>query len=45
MSQSEMLELAHQKLYWPEPSQIWEPSGSGPKVYAQLAKVISTNPV
>lgn len=32
-----MLELAHQKLYWPEPSQIWNPSGSGPKVYAQLA--------
>jgi type I restriction-modification system DNA methylase subunit len=32
-----MLELAHERLYWPEPSQIWEPSGSGPKVYAQLA--------
>jgi type I restriction-modification system DNA methylase subunit len=32
-----MLELAHEKLYWPKPSQIWEPSGSGPKVYAQLA--------
>lgn len=37
MSQSRMLELAHERLYWPEPSQIWEPSGSGPKVYAQLA--------
>jgi type I restriction-modification system DNA methylase subunit len=37
MSQSKMLELAHERLYWPEPSQIWEPSGSGPKVYAQLA--------
>jgi hypothetical protein len=37
MSQSGMLELAHERLYWPEPSQIWEPSGSGPKVYAQLA--------
>ncbi|MEP0748797.1 N-6 DNA methylase [Coleofasciculus sp. FACHB-501] len=32
-----MLELAHERLYWPEPDQIWEPSGSGPKVYAQLA--------
>ncbi|MBD2318366.1 HsdM family class I SAM-dependent methyltransferase [Phormidium tenue] len=38
MSQSGMLELAHKKLYWPKPDQIWEPSGSGPKVYAQLAK-------
>lgn len=37
MSQSRMLELAHERLYWPEPSQIWQPSGSGPKVYAQLA--------
>lgn len=37
MSQSRMLELAHERLYWPEPSQIWEPSGSGPKVYAGLA--------
>ena len=33
-----MLELAHERLYWPEPSQIWHPSGSGPKVYSQLAK-------
>ncbi|MEB3883991.1 Eco57I restriction-modification methylase domain-containing protein [Lyngbya sp. CCY1209] len=33
-----MLELAHQRLYWPEPDQIWEPSGSGPKVYAKLAR-------
>ena len=38
MSQSGMLELAHKKLYWPKPEQIWEPSGSGPKVYAQLAR-------
>ncbi len=37
MSQSRILELAHENLYWPEPSQIWEPRGSGPKVYAQLA--------
>lgn len=37
MSQSRILELAHETLYWPEPDQIWEPSGSGPKVYAQLA--------
>jgi hypothetical protein len=32
-----MLELAHERLYWPKPSQIWNPSGSGPKVYAELA--------
>ena len=38
MSQSGMLELAHKKLYWPKPEQIWKPRGSGPKVYAQLAK-------
>lgn len=37
MPNSRMLELAHEKLYWPEPSQIWHPSGSGPKVYAELA--------
>ena len=37
MSKSGMLELAHKKLYWPKPDQIWTPSGSGPKVYAQLA--------
>ncbi|NES23504.1 MAG: SAM-dependent DNA methyltransferase, partial [Symploca sp. SIO3E6] len=38
MSQSRMLELAHERLYWPEPNQIWEPSGSGAQVYAQLAR-------
>jgi len=38
MSQSGMLELAHKKLYWPKPDQIWTPSGSGPKVYAELAR-------
>lgn len=37
MSQSGLLELAHEKLYWPHPNQIWEPSGAGPKVYATLA--------
>jgi type I restriction-modification system DNA methylase subunit len=37
MSQSGLLELAHEKLYWPHPNQIWEPSGAGPKVYASLA--------
>ncbi len=37
MSKSRMLELAHERLYWPEPDQIWKPIGSGPKVYAQLA--------
>ena len=37
MPLSRMLELAHESLYWPEPSQIWEPSGSGTKVYAHLA--------
>lgn len=38
MSTSRMLKLAHESLYWPEPDQIWEPSGSGPKVYAKLAR-------
>lgn len=38
MSHSTMLELVHERLYWPEPSQIWHPSGSGPNVYAQLAR-------
>jgi type I restriction-modification system DNA methylase subunit len=33
-----MLELAHKKLYWPKPDQIWTPSGSGPRVYAELAR-------
>jgi len=33
-----MLELAHKKLYWPKPDKIWTPSGSGPKVYAELAR-------
>lgn len=37
MPQSRMLELAHERLFWPKPHQIWAPSGSGPKVYAQLA--------
>lgn len=38
MSQSGLLELAHEKLYWPSPSQIWQPSGAGPSIYARLAQ-------
>jgi len=38
MPQSQMLELTHEKLGWPEPSEVWNPSGAGPKVYAGLAK-------
>ncbi len=37
MSESRLLELTHQKLYWPPPHQIWQPSGAGPRVYARLA--------
>jgi len=36
MSQTSILELAHEKLYWPSPEQIWQPSGSGARVYAEL---------
>jgi len=38
MSQSGLLELAHEKLHWPTPQEILEPSGAGPNVYAQLAR-------
>jgi hypothetical protein len=38
MPQSQMLELTHEKLGWPESAAIWYPSGAGPKVYAGLAK-------
>lgn len=38
MSQSGLLELAHEKLYWPSPSQILQPTGAGPSVYARLAE-------
>ena len=38
MSQSGLLELAHEKLHWPTPQEILEPSGAGPSVYAQIAK-------
>ncbi|WP_413175236.1 class I SAM-dependent DNA methyltransferase [Anabaena azotica] len=38
MSQSGLLELAHQKLHWPTPKEILEPSGAGPSIYAQIAK-------
>ncbi|EAZ90280.1 HsdM family class I SAM-dependent methyltransferase [Crocosphaera chwakensis] len=37
MSKSSLLELTHQRLYWPPPHQIWQPSGAGPMVYARLA--------
>ena len=37
MPQSQMLELTHEKLGWPESAEIWDPSGAGPKVYAGLA--------
>ncbi|KYC42621.1 restriction endonuclease subunit M [Scytonema hofmannii PCC 7110] len=38
MSQSGLLELAHEKLHWPTPQQILEPSGAGPSVYARIAR-------
>ncbi len=38
MSQFELLELVHEKLHWPTPLEILEPSGAGPRVYAQIAK-------
>ncbi|MDD1414713.1 N-6 DNA methylase [Dolichospermum sp. ST_con] len=38
MLQSGLLELAHEKLHWPTPNEILEPSGAGPSVYAQIAK-------
>ena len=38
MSQSGLLELAHEKLHWPTPQEILEPSGAGPSVYARIAK-------
>lgn len=37
MSQTGLLEIAHENLYWPSPAQIWEPSGAGAKFYAELA--------
>lgn len=37
MSQTGLLQIAHDILYWPSPDQIWEPSGSGAKFYAELA--------
>ncbi|AMW29677.1 MULTISPECIES: HsdM family class I SAM-dependent methyltransferase [Arthrospira] len=38
MSVSGLLELAHQKLHWPELAQVMEPTGAGPSVYARLAR-------
>jgi hypothetical protein len=38
MSQSGLLELAHEKLHWPAPQEILEPRGAGPSVYAQVAR-------
>ncbi|MEP1079277.1 N-6 DNA methylase [Leptolyngbya sp. PL-A3] len=37
MSQTGLLEIAHENLYWPSPNQIWKPSGAGAKFYAELA--------
>jgi hypothetical protein len=38
MSQSGLLELAHETLSWTHPSQIWQPTGAGASVYARLAQ-------
>ena len=38
MLNPELLEIAHKKLYWPEPRQILDPSGVGPSIYARLAQ-------
>ncbi len=38
MSQSGLLEITHDKLFWPDPSQVLTPSGIGPRIYAQLAQ-------
>jgi hypothetical protein len=35
---SELLEIAHKKLFWPEPAQIFEPTGTGPSIFARLAQ-------
>jgi hypothetical protein len=37
MSQTGLLEIAHNNLCWPSPDQVWEPSGAGSKFYAELA--------
>ena len=33
-----LLELTHEKLHWPCPEQVMEPTGAGPSIYAQLAR-------
>ncbi len=38
MSQSGLLEITHDNLFWPSPKQILEPTGIGPGIYAQLAR-------
>lgn len=38
MPQSGLLELAHEKLHWPTPTQILEPLGAGPSIYARMAR-------
>lgn len=38
MSQSGLLKIAHEKLYWPKPGQVLTPTGVGPRIYAQLAQ-------
>lgn len=37
MSQSNLLEVIHEKLYWPKPNQILTPTGAGPNIFVQLA--------
>ena len=38
MSQSGLLEITHEKLFWPSPSQVLAPTGVGPGIYAQLVR-------
>ncbi|MBM3242455.1 SAM-dependent DNA methyltransferase [Candidatus Poribacteria bacterium] len=38
MSQSGLLEITHEKLYWPRPDQVLTPTGVGPGIYVQLAQ-------
>lgn len=38
MSQARLLEITHEKLYWPRPDQVLTPTGVGPSIYAQLAR-------
>lgn len=38
MTQLRLLEVTHEKLYWPRPERILTPLGAGPRIYAQLAQ-------